>query len=224
MRSGRSSFVALGVGTALVVGLAFWHHRRELEAPGGAAGSERASSAGRTGALSPERYRLARSGTHWDVVGADRVVEDLLSRYPAFFDVILDPKETREPDLRPLRDDLERSPVDRRSFDALNALAVAYFELNYRAQSDLGGSRYLADSFRAAQLLAVPWRAYGEVSEPALREAILDFFEDAATGEKLAARETAGRLASLIESLDRKESDPRRRERIRRLLARIRRE
>ena len=170
---------------------------------------------------SPERYRLAHSGTHWDEAGRDRVVEDLLPRYPAYFDVILDPSDTREPDLREIRDDLERNDVDRRNFDALNAIAVGYFELNYRAQSDRGGSRYLSDSFRAAKLLAVPWRAYGEVEDPRVREAILDFFEDAATGEKLSARETAGRIRPIVAALERKESDPERQRRIQLLLRRM---
>lgn len=170
---------------------------------------------------SPDRYRLAHSGTHWDESGRDRVVEDLLPRYPEFFAVILDPSDTREPDLRGIRDDLERADVDRRNFDALNAIAVGYFELNYRAQSDRGGSRYLSDSFRAAKLLAVPWRAYGEIGDPRVRDAILDFFEDAATGEKLSARETAGRIAPIVAALERKESDPERLRRIELLLRRI---
>jgi len=169
----------------------------------------------------PERYRLAQSGTHWDEAGADRVVEDLLPRYPEFFDVILDPSDSREPDLREIRDDLERAAVDRRNFDALNAIAVGYFELNYRAQSDRGGSRYLSDSFRAAKLLAVPWRAYGEVADPRVREAILGFFEDAATGEKLLARETAGRIEAIVAALAPKESDPERLRRIESLRRRI---
>lgn len=175
----------------------------------------------RLAAPSPERYRLAHSGPHWDEVGRDRVVEDLLPRYPEFFAVILDPSDSREPDLRELRDDLERDAVDRRNFDALNAIAVGYFELNYRAQSDRGGSRYLTDSFRAAKLLAVPWRAYGEVADPRVREAILDFFEDAATGDKLAARETAGRIGPIVSALERKEPDPERLRRIRILGRRI---
>lgn len=172
-------------------------------------------------APSPERYRLAYSGTHWDEVGRDRVIEDLLPRYPEFFEVILDPSDTREPDLREIRDDLESDDVDRRNFDALNAVAVGYFELNYRAQSDRGGSRYLSDSFRAAKLLAVPWRAYGEVEDPLVRDAILDFFEDAATGEKLSARETAGRIRPIVAALETKESDPERLRRIQLLLRRI---
>jgi len=171
---------------------------------------------------SPERYRLTGSGTHWDRVGSDRVFEDVAPRYPEFFAVVLDPGNTNEPDLIPLRDDLESRPVDRRNYDALNAVAIAYFELNYRAQAERGGSRYLVHSFRATKLLAVPWRAYGLIDEPRLRDAILDFFEDAATSEKLRAHETAGRLARVVESLERKERDPRRLARIRALVARIR--
>lgn len=171
---------------------------------------------------SPERYRLAYSGSRWDVVGTDRIVEDLLPRYREFFDVVLDPSDSSEPNLRALRDHLEQADVDRHNFDALNAIAVAYFELNYRAESDRGGDRYFADSFRAAKLLAVPWRAYGGAQDPRLRDAILNFFEDAATGEKLKARDTAGRVAPIVESLAQKESDPSRRERIRQLVERVR--
>lgn len=171
---------------------------------------------------SAERYRLAASGVHWDVVGEDRVVEDLVPRYPAFFDVVLDPGDARDLDLRSLRDHLEQPEVDRRNFDALNAIAIAYFELNYRAESDRGGERYFADSFRAARLLAVPWRAYTDARDPRLRDAILDFFEDAATSEKLMARKTAPRIAPIVESLDRKESDPARRKRIQQLVERAR--
>ncbi len=65
-------------------------------------------------------YRLAGSGTHWDAAGDDRVLEDLRPRYPEFFELVLDPADTGDPDLRPLRDDLERRPVDRRNYDALN--------------------------------------------------------------------------------------------------------
>ena len=31
------------------------------------------------------RYRLANSGTHWGVVGRDRVLDDLRPRYPDYF-------------------------------------------------------------------------------------------------------------------------------------------
>jgi hypothetical protein len=129
--------------------------------------------------------------------------------------VILDPGSTRDPDLRPLRHDIERQPVDRFNYDALNAVAVGYFELNYRA--GLQGPTYFADNFRAAKLLAVPWKAYGLTDDPGLRDAILDFFEDAGSGEKLGTAATAPRLARIVASLEAKESDPDRRARILRL-------
>jgi hypothetical protein len=112
--------------------------------------------------------------------------------------------------------------VDRRNFDALNSVAVAYFELNYRAEADRGGGSYLGASFRTAHLLAVPWRAYSEIEDPALRDAILDFFEDAGSGEKLGTASTTSRLASIVASLEQKEPDPARRERIQRLTASLR--
>lgn len=167
----------------------------------------------------PERYRLTGSGTHWDVAGEDHVFEDLEPRYPEFFAVILDPSLHHEADLRPLRADIEHVPVDRRNFDALNAVAIAYFELNYRAEATRGrGLDYLGHSFRSAHLLAVPWKAYGLIADPRLRDAILDFFDDAARGGKLASERTAPRLAAIVASLEGKESDPARRERIRALV------
>ena len=169
----------------------------------------------------PARYRLADSGEHWDVVGGDRVFDDLYPIYPEFFDRILDPSLIRDPDLLPMRRDLERHPIDRRNFDALNALAIAYFELNYRANRSAQGFSYLSDNMRAAKLLAVPWRAYSEVEDAALRDAILDFFEDAGTSEKLGAAATAPRLARIVASLERKESDPGRRGRIQRLASEL---
>jgi hypothetical protein len=154
----------------------------------------------------PMRYELAHSGTHWDVTRSGRrIVDELRPRYPEFFDVILDPADTREPDLRPLRDDLERDPVGPHSYDALHAVAIAYFELNYRANASPGGPNYLSDNFRAAKLLALPWQAYGRVEDGALRDAILDFFEDAGSGEKLATATTAPRLARIVASLEEKE-------------------
>ena len=50
----------------------------------------------------PARYRLAHSGAHWDRRGDDPVFASLQPSYPAFFDVILNPSRTEEPDLRPL--------------------------------------------------------------------------------------------------------------------------
>jgi hypothetical protein len=169
----------------------------------------------------PARYRLAHSGEHWDVVAGDRVLDDLRPRYPELFEVILDPSATHDPDLRAVRRDLERRPVDRRNYDALNAVAIAYFELNYRANASRDAPHYLADNLRAAQLLAIPWRAYGEVEEARLRDAILDFFEDAGSGEKLASAATAPRLARVVGSLERKELDPTRGARIRSLALRL---
>lgn len=174
-----------------------------------------------TPSSNPERYRLQKSGAYWDLVGSDRVVESLRPVYPEFFAVVLDPAESREPDLHRIRDDLERKPVTRSNYDALNTVAIGYFELNYRAQVERGGERFFADSFRAAKLLAVPWRAYGEIDDTRLRDAILDFFEDAGTGDKLLARETAARIEPIAASLEAKESDPARRERIARLRTRI---
>jgi len=172
---------------------------------------------------SPLRYRLAESGTHWDVVGADRVLDDLLPRYPEFFDVVLDPTRSDEPPVRTLRDDLERRPADRRNFDALNALAIGYYELNYRSEvaRDDSSVGFLTGAYRASHLLAIPWRAYGEVEDPALRDAILDFYEDAGTSEKLGAAATAGRLARIVSSLAPKEADAARHQRIVALAAQL---
>ncbi len=168
------------------------------------------------------RYRLTGSGTHWDVAGDDPVLESVRTRYSDYFAVILDPADYSDPDLRPLRDDLEHRPVDQRNFDALNAIAIGYFELNYRAESARGqGFDFLSGSFRTAQLLALPWRAYGEIEDGPLRDGLLDFFADAASGEKLASAATAPRLLGIVESLEAKEPDPQRLARIRRLAQRI---
>lgn len=167
------------------------------------------SGCARLDAVDPHRYRLSESGSHWDVSGRDRVFDDLRPRYAEFFDVILDPSKTRVPNLLVVRDDLERSPVDRRNFDALNAIAIAYFETNFRAESDRGdGLAYLALSQRSAKLIAVPWRAYGETNDPALRSAIIDFFQDAGSGRKLNTASTAPRLVRIVSSLEKKEQDP----------------
>ena len=173
-------------------------------------------------ARDPLSYQLSDSGDHWDAVPGRDFIPELEQRYPEYFQVILDPSDTREPDLRPLRDDLERNPSDARSYDALHALAVGYFELNYRANARPGGPTYLSDNFRAAKLVAVPWRAYGQIDDPALRDAILDFFEDAGSGEKLGTATTAPRLARVVASLASKETrDVARRERIHELSARL---
>ncbi|MBW2387365.1 MAG: hypothetical protein JRG89_02920 [Deltaproteobacteria bacterium] len=163
----------------------------------------------------PGRYRLMASQERWYVSGTDRVFDDVRGRYPEFFEVILDTNTAHVPNLRVLRDDLERVPVDRRNFDALNAVAIAYYETNDRAESGRGdGFNYLALSQRSAKLLAVPWRAYGETDDPLLRTAIVDFFEDAGSGEKLNTKRTAPRLSAIVSSLSKKELDPQRLARI----------
>lgn len=170
----------------------------------------------------PERYRLSDTGTYWDVANDDAVLQDLMPRYPEYFEMILDPSKQRLPRMVGLRDDLEREPVDRRNFDALNAIAIGYFELNHRAEAQRGdGMGYLWGSQRAAKLLAVPWRGYAETDDARLRSAILDFFEDAGTGDKLSAGGTSGRVGPIVESLARKESDPQRLERIHRIVEEI---
>lgn|GEM_PF-1530251 len=168
-------------------------------------------------------YRLARSGSHWDIVGNDHVLDDLLPRYPAYFAVLLEPSRSDEPDVRKLRRDLEYQPADRRNYDALNAIAIGYFELNYRGETarETGNMRFLTTGMRAAKLAAVPWRAYGNVSEGALRSAILDFFEDVSTGEKLGSARTRSRLSPVVSSLARKEHDPKRLARIKALSERL---
>ncbi|UCE85916.1 MAG: hypothetical protein JSU66_16580 [Deltaproteobacteria bacterium] len=169
----------------------------------------------------PMRYRLTDSGEYWDVVGTDRVLDDVGPRYPEFFAIILDPARHDEPNLGPLRDDLEQTPVDRRNYDALNAVAIAYFEINFRGEQvrEIGSLTFMSEGFRAAHLAAVPWRAYGLVEAGALRDAILDFFEDATLGQKLGARTTGRRLAGLVESFESVELDARRLDRIRALIA-----
>jgi hypothetical protein len=170
---------------------------------------------------SPLRYRLADSGERWTVSGNDPVLEDVRTKYPHFFDELMNRDSSEEFNLKELRDDLERAPVDRRNYDALNALAIGYFELNYRAIARRGGPTYLANSFGSAKFLAVPWRAYGLISDGALRGAILDFFEDAASGEKLGSASTAPRLLEVVASLEPKERDSARRERIRWIAQRL---
>lgn len=169
----------------------------------------------------PARYRLSGTGEEWRGAEDDRLFADLHRRYPAFFRQVLDPAQRGDLDLRPVRRDLEHLPVDRRNFDALNAVAISYFELNHRAEADPGGPGYFDNSFRAAKLLAVPWKAYGLVEHAELRDAILDFFEDAGTGGKLDTATTAPRLARIVGSLESKETDGVRRERIRGLTLRL---
>jgi len=77
----------------------------------------------------------------------------------------------------------------------------------------------MSAGFRAAKIVAVPWRAYMEIDDGPLRNAILDFFEDVSTGSKRDSSRTRGRLARIVESLIVKESDPDRKARLERLTA-----
>jgi len=159
----------------------------------------------------PPGYRLAGAGAGF---ASSQDLPELKSRYPEFFAIVFDEDTSQEPDLRPLRADLERQPADAHNYDALNSIAIAYFAFNLRAEQTPTDGLYLGNSFRAAKLVAVPWRAYREVSEPALRDAILDFFSDAGSGDKPKSAGTAPRLARIVASLAAKEPDPVRRARI----------
>jgi hypothetical protein len=161
-------------------------------------------------------YRLSES-----VEAPSALKNELFAKYPDFLGVVFDLEKVVDPDMRRVRDDLERNPVGDTNFDALHAVALAYFELNARAQADKGGDLYLADSFRAAKVVAIPWRAYGEISDAGLRDAILDFFEDAAFGGKPGTRETAPRLERIVGSLAKKETEPGRSARIQAIEGRI---
>ncbi len=166
--------------------------------------------------IDPMRYRLTGSGERWDVAGEDRLLEDLLPRYPDFFAVVLDPERTDDPPMLAVRDDLEKVPVDRANYDALNAVAIAYYEVNRRGEQarEFGDMEFVRQGYRAAKIVAIPWRAYMEIQDPQLRDAILDFFEDVSTGTKSDSQRTRGRLARIVESLIAKEPDPGRRRRI----------
>jgi hypothetical protein len=170
-----------------------------------------------------ERYRLSQSGADWTRAGDDHVLDDLRPRHPDFFAQVFAEKPSSGIDLRTLRDDLERAPVDRRNYDALNSLAIAYFELNSRAEAlrGSGNTAYLGGSMQVAKLAGVPWRAYREIQEPALRGAILDFFADAADGEKPGTARTNARLASIVDSLAKHEQDPARNTRIHEIVRRL---
>lgn len=174
---------------------------------------------------SPHRYRLSDSGEEWRTAGRDAVLADLEPRYPDFFSVVLDPSQTHDLDILQVREDLEAG-TGRSPYDALNAVAVAYFELNSRAQrgleDDTRGAHYFADSFRATKLLSIPWRAYASLEDPLVRDAILDFYEDIARGDKRDSARTAPRITRTVESLEKKETDRLRLARIRALAARLR--
>jgi cellulose biosynthesis protein BcsQ len=168
-------------------------------------------------------YRLAVRGVQLQEDG-QRILHQLKTRYRDFFAMILDPVTNCVPDMKELQTDLERYPVDQRNFDAVNAIALGFFEISYRAEAQKGsGMHYMGQSFRAARVAAVLWRAYGEVRDERLRDAIIDFFEDAARGEKLGARTTARTLAQMVASIERQELDPARAARLQRASLALRR-
>lgn len=170
-------------------------------------------------------YRLRNSGADWHIAGRDAVLVDLEPRYPEFFEVILDPAQMHDPPILELREDIEADGDGRERYDALNAVAIAYFELNSRAQRGLedetAGANYFANSFRATKLLSIPWRAYADIESAGLRDAILDFYDDIARGEKRDAKTTAPRITGLVMTLEKKESEPTRLARIREMAARL---
>jgi hypothetical protein len=169
-------------------------------------------------------YRLAGSSSHWEVSESRRALADLEQRYPSFFELIRDPVTNRVPELKDLQADLERHPTDRHAFDALNAIAIGFFEISYRAEAQRGsGMHYMGQSFRAARVVAVLWRAYGETRDARLRDAIIDFFEDVARGEKIGARTTARTIAQMVTSMGRQEQDAGRAARLQRVAQQLRR-
>lgn len=181
---------------------------------------------GCSGPAGPLRYRLTGSGNGWYVAGSDPVLEDVRPIYPEIFEIILTSKDyldLAKLNFRELRDDLEREPVGRGNYDALNAAAIAYFELNARAEADRQGSFFLQNSQFAAQVAAISWKAYGEIQDGALRDAILDFFADATSGEKMHSSRTRFRLRRVVLSLAKKEEDPGRLHRIKAIAAQVKR-
>jgi cellulose biosynthesis protein BcsQ len=178
----------------------------------------------REAVANPLGYQLAGASSHSEAAEGRRLLAELRARYPHFFELIFDPVTNRVPELEELRADLERHPADRRNFDALNAIAIGFFEISYRAEAQKGsGLHYMGQSFRAARVAAVLWRAYGETRDGSLRDAIIDFFEDAASGEKLGARTTARTLAQMVASIQRQEPDPVRAARLQRASQALRR-
>ena len=151
-----------------------------------------AACATRTQPVDPLRYRLAggagEADDGWDPRGDRPPPGDLALLYPEFFEAVWDPRSAGDPNLLPVRDDLERAPVDRRNYDALNAVAAGYFQTLYlqdAARADESADLiFLTLGFRSAKLVAVPWRAYMEISDAQLRDAIVDFFADPTSGRK----------------------------------------
>jgi hypothetical protein len=145
----------------------------------------------------------------------------LSAKYPEFFEVLTAGYVSEDADARVVRADLVREPTDASSYDGLNAIAVVFFELHRRAERARGGgaSVFLRANFRATKVMAVPWRAYGEVDDSRLRSSILDFYEDLLLGNKPGLRAARGRFTPTVESLLKWETDPDLRARIEGLVA-----
>jgi hypothetical protein len=145
----------------------------------------------------------------------------LSARYPELFAVLERGYGTEDADVRVVRADLVRDPSDASSYDALNSVAVVFFELHRRAERSRAGNGlgFLGSSFRATKVMAVPWRAYGDVKDTRLRSSIVDFFEDLLLGNKAGMRASRGRFTPTVESLLKWEDDPALRSRIESLVA-----
>jgi hypothetical protein len=168
----------------------------------------------------PMGYRFAAVRRPIETDEAKRLSE----QYPEFFAVLATDYASEDADVRVVRADLVRDPSNLRSYDALNATAVVFFELHARAERSRGESSatgaFLGTSFRATKVMAVPWRAYADVGDAQLRCAIVDFFEDLLLGRKPGMRASRGRFTATVQSLLRWETDPEIRARIESLVAR----
>ena len=149
----------------------------------------------------------------------------LRERYPQLFESLTTSHEGADADVRVPRADLLREPADARSYDAMNALAVVFFELHRRAERErhTGSGRFLTANLRATQVLAVSWRAYRDIEVRALRSAILDFYEDVLLGRKAGLEAARGRFVPMVASFAEHEPDPALRARIDALVERGRR-
>ncbi len=168
-----------------------------------ALGASACASAGRSAGDGDLAYPFAGLSS---VRGTDAAAE-ARSAYPVVFQVVDDPAQTEEVDARPLRRDLSHVPVDGRSYRALRAIAVAFFELHARAERRRGEGLYFVYSFQATKVIAIPWRLYGEIPDVGLRSVILDFYEDVMFGAKPGLGPVRGRYTRMVADLARKESD-----------------
>jgi hypothetical protein len=146
------------------------------------------------------RYRLGNGFSDND---EEDLFKELEPRYPEFFAAALDATTGREPPLEALRTDLEHEPADRRCFDALNALALVYFRMR-------AGKPNFRLSLRSANVCSELPPIYNKTSDPYVRSAILDFFEDMAHRERGTPGQAPRELVQLVESMERGEDDSQR--------------